>query len=705
MFARSATVVAVLALARVAVADDGGFSTTVLADEGDDGRATSSVTKAELERRLPRSTPDALRFEPGVFIQQTAHGQASAYLRGLTGQQTVLVFDDVRLNTSTWRQGPNQYAFTLDSWAVSSLEVVRGGASTRLGSDALGGAIIAHARQAPASDGGVWLLPAAFVRGTSADQEAGARVELEGVAGPIAFIGGVGARQVGLLESSGPLVAPADVPRFADDGRTQLGTGFKEVTADGRVTWRPTTSDEVTLAAQVYRQFDSPRTDQCPPAFARADECLRYLEQFRTLSWLSWKRAHEGLLAKTRVAVSWQRQHELREGVRPASFVRSTGRDVVDTFGLNVGLVTRGFEPFAGAHLRVEAGLDSWLDVVDSVAFIEFTDLGVVRAQPRGQYVSGSSSWLGGVFIDSALELPLPQGAVLVRGGARLGWASLVSPGEAAPSTLGGESVRAAWAPFAARLGVEWKPTSLVSLFVNGDRSFRAPNLDDLTSRQQTGPGFQFENAALRPESALGVEVGAALRTTWLSLEAWGFQTWLFDAVVRAPRDVAQCPPASPQCAASWQRFQLINADGASQLRGVEASSRVRLPLGFTARAAVSWAWGQGSDGVPLSRVPPANGHVELAWRHAVGFTGAAVLRWAARQDRLAIADLSDPRIPLGGTPGYAVVDLRASLRLPPFVLSLVFENLADAPWRAHGSSVNGAARGLHFLLGVQPGR
>lgn len=698
MRARSA-VVAVLVLARVALAQDGGFSTTVFLDEGDDGRATSSVSKAELERRLPRSAPDALRFEPGVFIQQTAHGQASAYLRGLTGQQTVLVFDDVRLNTSTWRQGPNQYFFTLDSWAVSSLEVVRGGASTRLGSDALGGAIIAHARQAPAADGGVWLLPAVFVRGTSADQEAGARVELEGAAGPIAFIGGVGARQVGLLESSGS-VGASDVPRFAADGRTQLGTGFKEVTADGRVTWRPTARDDVTLAAHAYRQFDSPRTDQCPPAFARADECLRYLEQFRTLSWLSWKRAHEGWLATTRVAVSWQRQHELREGVRPASFVRSTGRDVVDTFGLNAALVTRTFEPFAGGRLRVEAGLDSWLDVVDSVAFLEFTDLGVVRAQPRGQYVTGSSSWLGGVFVDGALEL---SGTLVMRGGARLGWASLIVPGES--DALGGQGVRAAWAPFAARLGVEWRPTSFVSLFLNGDRSFRAPNLDDLSSRQQTGPGFQFENAALRPESALGVEAGAAVRTTWLSLEAWAFQTWLFDAVVRAPRDVAQCPQASPQCAASWQRFQLINASGPSQVRGVEASTRLRLPLGFAARAAVSWAWGQGFDGVPLSRVPPANGHVELAWRHGIGFTGAAVLRWAAAQDRLAIADLSDPRIPVGGTPGYAVVDLRASLRLPPLVLSLVLENVTDTPWRAHGSSVNGAARGLHFLLGVQPGR
>jgi iron complex outermembrane receptor protein/hemoglobin/transferrin/lactoferrin receptor protein len=103
--------------------------------------ASSTVSHADLERRQPRSAPDALRYEPGVFVQQTAHGQGSAFIRGLTGQQTLLLFDGIRLNNSTFRQGPNQYFFTVDSRTIEAVEIVRGGSSTRFGSDALGGTI------------------------------------------------------------------------------------------------------------------------------------------------------------------------------------------------------------------------------------------------------------------------------------------------------------------------------------------------------------------------------------------------------------------------------------------------------------------------------------------------------------------------------------------------------------------------------------
>lgn len=114
-----------------------------------------------------------------------------------------------------------------------------------------------------------------------------------------------------------------------------------------------------TLALYGYRQFDAPRTDQCPPPGARFDECLTITEQFRTLGYA------KASLVFNDVSIdavgSWQRQLERREGVRPASFVESTGRDVVESFGGAVRVTTRDFAPTPGLTLRARGGADTWI--------------------------------------------------------------------------------------------------------------------------------------------------------------------------------------------------------------------------------------------------------------------------------------------------------------------------------------------------------
>jgi outer membrane receptor protein involved in Fe transport len=678
-----------------------------------DGRAGSEVRRSDLDRRLPRSAPDAMRFEPGVFIQQTGHGQGSAFIRGLTGQQTLLLFDGIRLNNSTYRQGPNQYFFTLDSQTLGSIEVIRGGASTEFGSDALGGVISARPLEPSHPDPG--LHPRVALRGTSADRELGGRVQLElNAPGKVGFLGGAGARRVGLLQAAGPVLNPLDgaapeVPRFEPDGRTQLGTGFDEVTADGRLVYRMGAEQRLTFAGYTYRQFRSPRTDQCPPPAARYDECLRYDEQFRTLVYGAWEADPWHSL---RVTLSWQQQHERRTHERPASFVSLPGRDEVETLGVTARASTPWREATPWLSWRASYGADTYFDRVQSRAWIQFTDVVTTLEQSRGQYLDGSRYLYGGAFLDPELRL---FEALTVRVGGRVSWIAAHAPQDVGSGSV---AIDRRWFPLVGHAGLEWRPLEVLSILAHFDRSFRAPNLDDLTSRQQTGPGFQFENPALQPEGSATVEAGLRWRSPLLSAELWIFRTLLDGAVGKSPRASADCPPQTPQCSASWFRYQLVNAREAAELVGVELSGRARLPLGFTARAGVSWVRGEGPNladppsdpaipyepRVPLSRVPPLNGSAEVTWNHTSGLSAGAGLRWATLQDRLAIADRSDARIPLGGTPGFTVVDLRLSHQLQDRLsLSGVLENLFDARFRYHGSSVNGPGRGVMLQVAYSP--
>jgi outer membrane receptor protein involved in Fe transport len=698
--ARAAALGLVLAgaSARAEVDDDdgaGAAETIVVVDAAPElspGRATSTVTRDAIDERQPRSAPDALRWEPGVHVQQTAAAQGSAYLRGRTGQQTVLMFDGVRLNNSVWRQGPNQYFFTIDTRTLAAIEVVRGGASTRFGSDAIGGVVNAIPRDPGFDDRRV--RPRVELRWGSADHEVGGRAEVAArLADDVAVLAGIGYRDVSLLEGGGVVRgddgAPAPVPALADDGRTQLGTGFAEATWDARLVWRRGDAARVTAGYHDYRQLDAPRTDQCPPPLAPPSECLSYEEQFHALGYVAidddlgrWARG-------ARLVVSAQEQHERLRRDRPLSDAETGGRNDVRTLGAAAAAAAE-----VGARARLDYGADLYVDVVDSVAWLRFTDVDVVRYDSRGQYVAGSRYATGGGFAHATVR----RGPITARGGGRIGAAAAHAPGDDASATT---PIDRTWLTTAAVVAAEWRVGRGVAVLGAIDRSFRAPNLDDLTGRQAAGPGFQFENPALGPERAVTAELGVRLRGARGDLIGWAYASRLDDAIVRAERPIDDCPPTAPECQASWFRYQLINADAATIVGAEAAGAADAGPA--TVRATIGWARGEDAAGVPLSRIPPLGGTVEARRAWSWGFAAAGV-RWATRQDRLAVSDLSDPRIPRGGTPGYVVVELRAGARLHERARAgIVIDNLGDAAYRYHGSSVNGPGRSALVWFEVTP--
>ncbi len=680
------------------------------APEAAPGRASSTVTRDDLDERQPRSAPDALRWEPGVYVQQTAAAQGSPYLRGRTGQQTVLLFDGIRLNNATWRQGPNQYFFAVDTRTLAAIDVIRGGASTRYGSDALGGVLDAIPRQADPD--GPALAPRLALRWGSADHELGGRAEVAArLPADSALLVGFGGRDVSLLEGGGVVRgddgAPALVPRLGADGRTQLGTGFGELAWDARWVKR-LEHGQATVAYYDHRLYDAPRTDQCAPAFAPADECLRFEEQFHALVYGALDLARVGPLATARLVLSAQDWHERRRRDRPSSNIINGGRDGVRVLGASArgALRPRRLGP---AVLRPSGGADASLDLVDSTAWLIFTDVDETRLESRGQYLAGARYLGAGAFAEAELR----WGRLRARGGGRLGLAAADSPADAASAT---QAIDRRWLTSAAHLGAEVELPGGVAGLLSLDRSFRAPNLDDLTGRQATGPGFQFENAALAPETAWTAEAGARVRRAAISAAAFAYVARVDGAIARSLRSTADCPPAAPGCAAAWFRYQLVNLDGPATVVGAEAELAARWQR-WRARATLTAARGDGPNPqerptdpalpyaarVPLSRVPPVGGTVELRAVFAAGTVGAG-LRWAGPQRRLAPSDLGDPRIPLGGTPGSAVLELRASARLSALArVAVVLDNVTDAAYRTHGSSINGPGRSIMTYLELTP--
>ncbi|MFV8755378.1 TonB-dependent receptor [Nannocystaceae bacterium ST9] len=694
-----------------------------------DERDSSVVTRKQMQERLPRSAPDALRYEPGVFVQQTAHSQASPYVRGVTGQQTLMAFDGIRLNNATFRQGPNQYFFTVDSRTIRKLEVVRGSASTRWGSDAIGGALLTTPLDPTLDPSKRWTVhPRMMLTTRTADGEVGGRTQLDvGWRGKIGVLAGIGYRDVGKLRTAGAVISPATgkpwkEPRLASDQRTQIGTGFRELTADTRLVWQIDGSNRLTAAYYDYRQFDAPRTDKCPPPEAPDTQCLKYLNQNRTLTYLAWDLAggRVAALERARVSVSYQQQYERTQLFRDNGLpqtpggTESNGRDKVHTLGMRAALSSANLQLGDQVVLGFDYGADLYVDWVGSESWLRFTDIRppVTVVLPRGQYLDDSWYLTSGLWLEPNLAIG-PR--VRLRAGGRVATVHAYAQGEDESDSL---RVDKTWTTPVGNAGLTVLATDWLTWHLDLDQGFRAPNLDDLTSRQQTGPGFQYENADLEPERSLSLDTGFKVRHARVEASVFYWQTFIRNLVSRAAREVDDCPGVDLDpsgCAGSRTRFQLVNLDGWAQLRGVDSSLRLFLPRGFGLASTLSWAWGETpnpvpppSDGttsnyrerVPLSRVPPLNGTVEFTWYGDFGLWLGSAARWAGAQTRLAPADSADPRIPAGGTPGYFVWDLRAGYRFDPYVLvGLVFANVLDSPYRYHGSSVNGAMRSLDLSV------
>ena len=107
----------------------------------DSPRQIAVVTAEEIRRRNYRNTPEALSDIVGVFVQETNDGGGAPIIRGLVGNQILILVDGIGVNNGSYRLGPNQFLNTIDLNQIERIEVVRGAGSVLYGSDALGGVV------------------------------------------------------------------------------------------------------------------------------------------------------------------------------------------------------------------------------------------------------------------------------------------------------------------------------------------------------------------------------------------------------------------------------------------------------------------------------------------------------------------------------------------------------------------------------------
>ncbi len=641
------------------------------------------VGAADFERKLPRTTPEALRELPSLMLQKTAYGQGSPYLRGFTGFRTLMLVDGIRLNNSTFRDGPNQYWSTIDALSLDRMEVVRGPSSVLYGSDAIGGTVNAISTGRMSYGDGFDWDARTFYRYSSAEQSHVGRIEASGqYDNDFGFHVGVSPKTFGDL-------------RGGEDIGTQRKTGYDELDWDAKLEYFVTPDSRFVYAHQTVNMDDAWRTHSTIygaswEGTTVGSDLKRAFDQGRDLDYLQYHaEALPGFVEEMHFSVSYHRQDEIENRIR------STGIQELQTVDVQTLGLSAQFQSPSPVGCWVY-GAEYYHDWVGT-SFRRYDATGnIIQVRVQGPVADDATYDLVGAYIED--QIPLANDQLQLILGGRYTHAQVDANRVRDPSTGATFSLGDSWDNVvgSARLLYKLDAEDHSALFVGASQGFRAPNLSDLT-RWDADWGLEIPSPGLDPEQYLSLEAGARVRYERVAAEATFFHTFIDDMIVRIPN--GQTNGGVPVVAKQ--------NSGEGYVQGVELSGSVALHRDWTLWGNFTWMEGEVESplavGGPvetsyLSRLMPLTVNSGLRWQHPKWSVWAEfAATFAADADKLAPNDrLDTQRIPPGGTPAYAVYHLRAGWNPCRFAtISAALENLTDADYRIHGSGVNEPGRNL----------
>ncbi len=614
--------------------------------------ALSVLSQPSKSDNIPRSTPEALSIIPGIFVQKTNHGGGSPFIRGLTGNQTLIMIDGIRMNNSTFRYGPNQYLNTIDPFSIRQIEVLRGSGSVQYGSDALGGVIQVFTKEQDFSEQKQFM-------GSLTGRYGSGNMEKTG-SGEFGFSSSrVALSAVLSLKDFGDLIGGDTTGRQTPSGYTETGAHLK-------ARWKISESAELSLANQFVQQNS---VDVFHKVTLENYKINEMGVQTRNLSYLKFKlRSSEPLLEQLSIIASVNATLEERNSQRNANITLSHETDQVRTANISAELFST-----ISKRWTANSGIEFYRDKIRSNRENISTADGSVLSL-RGLYPDNS------IYANTSLYTlhHLKFGKFNAEAGARYNWlnASITD------KDLG--SIRVFPDAFVFNAGVNYTVRSH-HFYTSFNSGYRAPNIDDMGTLGIVDFRYELPAYSLRPEKSYNTELGYKYASeTWNAGMAFYYNR-LNDLITRIP---------TGQEMSGYKVYKKENTEKAN-IKGLEAYFAWKMSSRLVLSSFASFNHGQNlTRSEPLRRVPPLNGHVSVKYDLSK-FYLKGEMAWADTQDRLAAGDRDDNRIPLGGTPGWRAFNVYSGYHFNPLHLRLSAQNLFNADYRTHGSGINSIGRSL----------
>ncbi len=708
--------------------------------------AVSVLNVKQIERSNVEHASNLLRDVVGVIAQETTVGQGSPMLRSLTGYQTVIQVDWVRLNNSTFRSGPNQYTATIAPENIDRAEVLLGSSSMLYGSGAMGGVVSFFTKPIPLNPAqDKWEIhPRVLARYTTATQERLGRLEITGSQGQFGFNVGGGIRYYGDLNAGSgydlhyknskyeivndmpsgvklyeydevSALSKDDIPeKWLIDHEGPLGWNAFDV--DAKIAYQIDERRNINVAYQMWRQPQTPRYDKiAPQEFAE----FYFEPQNRDLVYVNYVAKPESTsIDLYRFTGSFHRQKEGRNEVGRDATSRRQRFDTVNSIGISAQAVSSVLP-----SQRLVGGGEFYMDMLQSQTVR--TDLGTgdeTVDDSVGRFIDGSQFWDASLYLQD--EITLHQRVEFILGGRATLYqtnADLSIRDEAF------EEFNELDSSLTGSAGLVVGITDFLNVVGSIGTAFRAPSLNDTTAVEVTNEGVTAPSPDLDAETSWTVEGGLKANHEYFRGALTLFHSKVNGLVTRRPvqeaYDGEQIPKLHQDLIDEYKDIDVLVFDNVdeAQFQGIEFAGVVPIVPSLSVYGNAALMRGKvllinGVEPDPekqwearTRREPPLNGVIGIQWEPAnTLYWTTLFVRGAAEQRRLNRSDIRDPRIqgktrdPAevefdddgnavdAGTPGWWTLNVRGGVKLYDYThLTLSLENLFDRRYRQHGSGVN----------------
>lgn len=657
---------------------------------GETGCRVTAVDEERIKEKGGQTLPDALNGEAGVWVQKTSMGHGSPIIRGFIGKHVLTLIDGVRFNNATFRFGPNQYLNTIDFSVLERFEVLHGPGSVIYGSDAVGGVMNVLTWPAEAEMDKLQLGSRLFAQFSTANQGVYEHYSYGANAGDLWHLLGATYMSYRNLRA-GRGESPIGV---VDVDGVQPQTNYEGGALRLSMRYAPVGEDEWRTFFTATRQVDVPRTDKllATDRNTNPEEIYSYDPQELEFGYIEWRRHR--IEGDYRMNLSLNRQEEGRVRRKAGWTKVRYEKDEIQTAGFVFSMrrPSGAGELVAGAEVYNDWIASSRKEVADGT--------GIVTVEsPR--FPDGTTYLSSGVFADyqfaagatGIVDLGLRYS--LFRFDADFGGLVVGSVGPL-------YEVERTYQDFAGEVSYTQPVSENAEWYASIARGFRAPNVDDLAVSGDWSSGNDIPNPDLDPERVMNYEFGLKAHSATQRAALSIFYAACDDLIARTYVD----PGADGIPGTSDDLYQFQNINEAVTTGAELAFDRqVRQDMNTSLRLSATAAYVHGQNQTanePLSKVPPFNGTIgaRLEEAAAARWWCEFFIQWADKQDRLSSSDQNDKRIPVGGTPGWATLNLRGGLKLSDnLTLNLALLNLGDKRYRSHASGMDAPGFGAVLSL------